>query len=722
MGGKSTEYTVGYWYRLFFHLIPCRGPIDELQEIKIGERTAWSGSHTGGTLSINAPELFGGESREGGIVGDMDVDMGAPSQPVNSYLAGVTGGPTPAHRGVVGLLFKGGRIAANNPYLKAPWLKLKRTVTGRDGGAIWYVAKANINGAMNAAHICYECLTNPEWGMGQPSTSIDETNFQAAADTLYTEGFGLNFHWNDGGDVQPFLQQVMDHINGRLGKDPATGLWTLDLIRDDYDPDTLPVLDESNFQLDSFDRPGYGELTNELFVEWTDPATGNPVLTPPAHNLAAINIQGGIVTDRRRYPGIGTDELANRVALRDLRTLSTPLARVAGTANRDAWDFKPADLVKLNWPPLGIQGLILRLGPIDRGTLTNGRIGLRAVEDAFGMPLAGYTAGEPLNWTNPLAVPQAVVHQLAIEVPYYQVARTLSAADLGALGAGYGFAALLAAEPQSIAYGFDLLSRPDPADYQDRGGAQFCPNATLTNALAGADSVLDYTSVQQLERVNLDTWAVIDDGTEQEIVAVRAIDTGAGTVTIDRGVLDTTPREFIAGARLWFAQEWLGIDPTEWVGGDDIDMKALTRTGLGTLAEASAPAERVSLDDRAERPYPPGQVRIEGQAWPATGSGDISISWAHRDRLQQTAELIDQDATDIGPEAGTTYTVRVYDDASGLLKHTAAGIIGVGYTYTQAQWLTDFGGAGPHSMRVEIDSQRGGLDSWQRQVRVLTVS
>jgi len=65
----------------------------------------------------------------------------------------------------------------------------------------------------------------------------------------------------------------MDHINGRLGKDPATGLWTLELIRDDYDPATLPVLDASNIiSLDSFDRPGYGELINELcYIRDFDP-------------------------------------------------------------------------------------------------------------------------------------------------------------------------------------------------------------------------------------------------------------------------------------------------------------------------------------------------------------------------------------------------------------------------------------------------------------------
>ena len=38
-----------------------------------------NGGAAGGRIRINKPDLFGGEKREGGIVGDIDVLMGAPS-------------------------------------------------------------------------------------------------------------------------------------------------------------------------------------------------------------------------------------------------------------------------------------------------------------------------------------------------------------------------------------------------------------------------------------------------------------------------------------------------------------------------------------------------------------------------------------------------------------------------------------------------------------------
>ncbi len=67
-GGDSV--VVGYWYSAGFHFVPSYGPIDALLEVRVGDRTAWSGSATNtGSISIQQWGLFGGESREGGLVG-----------------------------------------------------------------------------------------------------------------------------------------------------------------------------------------------------------------------------------------------------------------------------------------------------------------------------------------------------------------------------------------------------------------------------------------------------------------------------------------------------------------------------------------------------------------------------------------------------------------------------------------------------------------------------
>ena len=80
-GGGGGSQVVGYRYYFGIHMGLGRGPVDELCEIKVGDRTAWSGSVSNNTsFAINNANLFGGERKDGGIDGTFDVMMGGPSQ------------------------------------------------------------------------------------------------------------------------------------------------------------------------------------------------------------------------------------------------------------------------------------------------------------------------------------------------------------------------------------------------------------------------------------------------------------------------------------------------------------------------------------------------------------------------------------------------------------------------------------------------------------------
>ena len=65
----------------------------EVFEATTGATNAGAG---GGRIRIDKPDLFGGESREGGIRGDVDVLMGGPGQGPNDYLTARMGGDVPA--------------------------------------------------------------------------------------------------------------------------------------------------------------------------------------------------------------------------------------------------------------------------------------------------------------------------------------------------------------------------------------------------------------------------------------------------------------------------------------------------------------------------------------------------------------------------------------------------------------------------------------------------
>ena len=82
----------------------------------------------GGRIRIDTPDLFGGESREGGIVGDVDVLMGGPGQGQNDYLAARMDGDVPGYRGLCSLVLRQVYLGIN-PYLK-PWaVRVTRVLT-----------------------------------------------------------------------------------------------------------------------------------------------------------------------------------------------------------------------------------------------------------------------------------------------------------------------------------------------------------------------------------------------------------------------------------------------------------------------------------------------------------------------------------------------------------------------------------------------------------------
>lgn len=699
--GKGKKFVSGYWYRLGMHLGISHGPIDELSEIRVGGRTAWAGSVTTATqIVISALNLFGGKKREGGVQGTLDVMMGAADQGVNDYLAIAQAagmGDTalqPAYRGIFSLVWRGGIVSANNPYVK-PWsFRCKRITAGWDG-AVWYSAKAAVDvsevgtgvlfGA-NPAHILYECLTNSVWGLGYPAGTLDLDSFTEAADTFYAEGFGLCMQWQRQESIQNFIQLVCDHAGAAIGQDVRTGLWRLRAIRDDYDIEDLPVFSEENgtiISLDGFERASPTETINELTVGFSDILLAKQG-SVTVHHLANITSQGYVVAQKQDYPGIPTMKLAARVAERDIRTLGSSIARVRFVATRAAYGLLPGDVIRFSWPKLGVASMVLRIGKVNYGSLTDGKIEIEAVEDTFGLPAASYINPPPIGWQPPNTNPVPAEHYSAFEIPYREIAATAGAANAQVLPTTSGFIAGVARKPPVLSFAFELRTKIGAAAYEEASEGPWTPTATLAANLTRTATTVQLANVIDLDQVDTGTACLIGS----EICRVDAVDTGTNTITVGRGCADTVPQAWATGARVWFYDSWAAADQTEYVLGDVVDAKFITITGTGELAEGSAPTASVTINRRAARPYPPGRVRLNSESYPERIIDVLTVSWAHRDRLGQQDDLIDTNALDIGPEVGQGYQLRLYDQ-NGILRRTET-LGGTSYTWTDE--ISDSGG------------------------------
>lgn len=862
MGG-SKKQTVGYKYMMGLHFGLCHGPVDALLELRGGDRRAWAGAVTeSGRIAIDAPGLWGGEKKEGGIVGDLDVMMGEASQDPNDYLVSQLGDTMPAFRGILSLVFRKGMVGAMNPYPK-PWkFKVRRILKGWHDNATWYPEKAVItldfiegaytsvakykveppgstadysapdyddsswaqgagafgsavygadappinthipyifgrtiwlrtefgaarssiavevrhddaptlwwngeqipltfvygdefntgksvgtipyekvkgrniavlrvrdtvsgavcaalqlqsanvgNYGMNPAHIAYEALTNPDWGMGYPQAVLDLPSFAAAADVFYAEGLGLCGQWTRQDTIEGFIQDVMNHAGAVLAQDPRTGLFRLLPIRGGYDVATLPEFRRglNVMAVESFERAAITETTNEFTVEYTDVSTGKKGSVTVQH-LANIQAQGGVSPQSVRYPLIPTADLAQRLGARDLAAKSQPLCRVRLQVDRSAYGTLPGQVLRWSDSKLGIVDMPMRVLEVDYGNLTSGAIRLTLAEDVFGLPATTYMGQQESGWEEAPTTPQPSPQVAAFEVPYVGIHRAEGASAAAALAPSSGFLGMLAAKAPGLTYGFTLYASAGGAPYEQTGSGEWSSGGLLSAALGWSDTVVEVAAAYNLAALQPGDLAMLGDGPDAELVRIDAAGPGAGVLAIARGVGDTVPKPWPVGTRLWGIEDGVAVGVTEYADGEDVDARAVTVASGGEMAAPeTAPGDTVAMASRAHRPYPPGKLRISDDvaadvAYPAECIGELTVTWAHRDRLLQADQLVDQDAGDIGPEPGTTYTVRCY--IGGVLVDEQAGITGTSATVLPVA-------SGP--ARIEVEAVRDDLASWQ---------
>ncbi len=856
-GGGSKKQTVGYKYLLGMHMALCHGPADKCVRIRVDERNAWTGETSGGQIYINAPKLFGGEKREGGVQGYVDIEMGEITQDQNDYLVSKLGSLIPAFRGVVHAVLRQVYVGMN-PYLK-PWDFRMQRIHKRqaEGIAQWYDAKAEIfdaanvlqseiadvatinldqasytyttpevatgyqlsgfnpgdillmdwpagltysawsswpndtdNGGMtwrtrflvkkadnsweyhfnlgdaqqyfstqaaaaaaaqanpaesisgstsyrfsmidvdpasnrgglslrirkipahiaqrdmNPAHMVRECLTDPDWGMGYPEADIDDTVFMAAADALYAEKMGMSLLWDRSIPIEDFVKEVLKHIDATCYVNRTTGKFELYLVRANYDENTLLLLDESNVdRVENVKTSVIGDLVNSVTIKYWDFRTGKDA-TVSLDNTALAQIQGSIINTTVEYPGFTNSRIASRIAARDLKSLSTPLVSCTIYANREAAGLNVGHPFKLNWPDAQgrLNNVVMRVTDIAFGNGRDNRVRITATQDIYDLPESVNAAPPATDWTNPVVDAAPSPHRLVIEAPYYEIVQRKGDDEASSEIAAHperGYLLVTGDRPAGDGAAINAQVWVEAgAGYAEGPVMDFAPYARLAADIGYTDETISIDSGVDLDLVEAGTHCQIG-GELCKVVSVT--DTA---LTAKRGVLDTVPATHVAGETILFWDAFAASDDVEYADAETVAAKILPVTGAGVLDIATATADSVTMDQRAARPYPPGQLKVNGSYYPAwiDGLSAFSAAWAHRDRLQQSGgDLIDYTYGNIGPESGTSYTLRIYGETDSLLR-TESGLTGNGYTYSTVDETAESksGSADPYWNQVQL--------------------
>lgn len=397
--GLFSSTVVGHYYYLGIQMAVCHGPIDAFLELRCdGKKPKYTTKATdyGVQITVNDPEFFGEKKREGGLRGTIDFYFGTAAQTPNDYLVAKIGKNLPGYRNVCYAVFRQ-FYAGNSNYIKPFSFIVRRCPNNLNLAS----GANNISGDANPAEMIYEYVTTPDWGMGLPSASLDVESFRLVGNALAAEGSGLSIMMDsptsgkDEGDV------ICRHIDGLVYQDPATAAISMALVRNDYDSATVPCLGKGCVKAIELNRKSWSETKNCIKVTYTDRAADYGDRVAQQQDLGNIQARGGQVSSEAiDLKGFSNADAANRAAARMLRTLSFPIATLHVTCNRIAWDLRPGSVVRLQWEPLGIDG-IYRVGGINYGGLVDGYIELDCTEDIFSVTGDAYVAPPASDWTDP---------------------------------------------------------------------------------------------------------------------------------------------------------------------------------------------------------------------------------------------------------------------------------------------------------------------------------
>lgn len=734
MGSRITgKQVIGYKYYMTMLMGLGCGPIDFVKKIIIGDQTAWTGDLADGqTITIDKDNLFGGKNGEGGVNGQLTGYFGAADQQiptaVKSKINHDDASTVSDFRGTANLWWNG-MICSMTWYPKTWSLCFVRRKSGWDGD-VWQPDLCEIpmtctvseeiviseeqivadkendiddgDGhtgkyhdvtekiyAMNPVHAIYQLLTDRTWGRGYPRDWIDDVSFLAAATQLKAEGFGICYEYDPAQTkVSEAIGELITTIGGGLFPDRTTGLLTLKLIRNDYDPDLLPVFTRDNgiLSIERAQVSAAGTATNELHVSYYSPIT-NATRTVCRTNDASIMSLGYKITKSVSYTAVPTAQLAARLGDRDLQAGDPSIRRFSIKVDRRAWKIAPVSVIKVYDAVLGIDNEILRVVDVKDTTATDGTMTLSVATDQFDLPSTTNAVDITPDFHPPSNNPTVVSSFLVQEASYRDAVLLLGSDEVQTLDRQVGTSVTYAAQPTGTAMGFSINTSANNGDWDtDTDEASFTEITTLSSSIDEWATQLTINAPEYMDEITIGSAVQIDI----EVMRVDAVSDDNLTITVARGCGDTIPASHLKNATVLFLDTGYLIDSTEYGLYETVKTRIITHTFTASTDVTLAPTATITVQGRQGKPYPPANIKINGEKFTTkvTAASDMVVTWANRNRLQSQDKLVAHTEESQQLEDNTVTYIGVYDSSNKAVAYYQG--VDTSWTWTKAQQIEAF--------------------------------
>lgn len=715
---SSKRVTVGHRYFLTMDLALAMGPSIACREIYVDDKLAWSGNTGGGaTVAIGPVGISFGGYKEGGAMsmsgffhsGAFDLV----NQPVDTVIQGQVGaGNVPAYLGT-------SHISLDGELGESAQLRKMAFVLECYTNSLGLPNNGRIGDDMNPAEALYQIMTDEWRGLGIDASLIDNSSLIAIGNVLFNEGNGVSVQVTAEATGKKVIEEILRQIDGVAYQDSSTGRIIFKLIRDDYDVNLLDIYDENDIiKIENFSRSGWDEVLAQVKISFPQRDSDSEAVAI-SQDMATAGMVGRLRSTTISMPFCYDKNLANTLASRERAQLSVPLFRMTIQMNRNGNRLRPGDVFKVNWTDYGINELVMRVQEFDFGSLLDGKLVIRCLQDNFALSNVVFAPPPDTGWVPPVVDPSEILVSEIVEMPRFFMNRVQFPIPDGNAGV-----IPLALKPSSASSSYDMLAGDVSGDLDVREPQQITYPSTgtllatydrMSGFANGYDTTDGFTLINVVNGENFVAAGSEAEAKEGEVgllyvggefIAFRGVvDNGNGSFTftnIYRGLLGTRPRTHAINARVWQLTPDLYGEGTldDLAETDTIYYKLLDRVGPESIPEQDvAEASRI-MTRWARRGQRVRNLRIDGSRTDVVidnTTGIVPISWARSDR-NASLIAIETDADqvpDISDAVAEQYDLQFY--LNNVLVHSVLA------TVTSSSHNFDFSAftfSGPGELRV----------------------
>lgn len=490
---------------------------------------------------------------------------------------------------------------------------------------------------INPIHKIREILTD-DTAMGKPESDINNINFIKAADRIWNEGLGISWAIDEKSCIDA-IEDLCYHIEAGVRVNRQTGLYEMVLFRDDwFSEDEIHKIAENKIKDLSLEVMNSDDIVNQLNVTYYDRARIKNS-TFSIYENGSILTMGHANAESIEFPYFMNMRNAEVVANWKLKQFSTPAwSGSFATGWREARKWNRYDLIRLPWSKKWNGTILARIMKINLGDGVNNTVTIDFEEV---IPYSGemnnsIVVDAPVD-SGPQP-PQPSINAV-FEAPYYltvlRAGQTNADLELSN-NPEIGYVAAIAAKPQNNSLNALLYTDGGVGEFEQVSRLDYCDILQLDQSITETTSsfVVTGSLAQAANSNNL----ILLNG---EWMGFVGFDAETKVLTVKRGVLDSgMPKKHTSGSLFIIDLPDVAFDATQYVQGEIVGAQVLTTTPSG-IQELSEIGQAVEIQARAIRPYPPANVKINGEYCLELFTNDFEISWANRNRLQQTGgELV----------------------------------------------------------------------------------